>query len=371
MPVLINPSCAEHHLFARGMNKVAKVAGGDTNRDCINIGLINNMPDSALVPTERQVFDLLSAAAGKLVIKLHLYTINTTPRTDWGRDYVRRFYRGTDDLFDSRLDGIILTGAEPKTERLTDEPYWASFVQVIDWATENTFSSVFSCLAVHGAVLHLDGIGRHPLAEKCIGIFDQVKTMDHPLMLGVPERLRIPHSRWNEVREDALVQNGYTVLTKSASAGVDCFVKQHLRSLFVYFQGHPEYGAESLLGEYRRDVGRFLRREHDSYPTMPQGYFSRASEEVLLAFQFEALSDRRPELLSNFPVDRLAGDVKNTWAAAAERIYRNWIVYLSSQKARRYPSLTAGGFSGRRPEDSLAAATVARHKPRGLDGIEQ
>ena len=346
MPVLINPSSLEHHLFARGEQQIAKAAAGaGSDRDCVNIGLINNMPDLALISTERQIFDLLDAAAGKFFIKLHLYTMDKTPRTEWGRNYVQRFYRGTKDLFDSRLDGIIVTGAEPKTERLTEEPYWDLFVQVIDWAKENTLSAVCSCLAVHGTVLHLDGIERHLLPRKCIGVFSQSKTMHHPLLLGVQEQLRIPHSRWNEVREDDLAESGYDILTKSNDAGVDCFVKQHQESLFVCFQGHPEYEAQTLLGEYRRDVGRFLRGEHEDYPTMPGGYFSRVSQEALVAFQHEALSGRRPELLTSFPADRLAQNLKNTWRAAAVRIYRNWIGYLSSQKVRRSEPLAVGSFA--------------------------
>src|SRR5579863_4484616 len=72
MPILIDPSSPDHHLFARE-GSAAAAAAKDTNfADCINIGLINNMPDSALIPTERQLFDLLSAAAGKLAIRLHL-----------------------------------------------------------------------------------------------------------------------------------------------------------------------------------------------------------------------------------------------------------------------------------------------------------
>jgi homoserine O-succinyltransferase len=341
MPVLIHPSSPDHHLFARGGSGGAEVAGKDLI-GCVDIGLINNMPDSALVPTERQLFDLLSAAAGKCVIRLHLFTMETTPRTVWGRDYVRRFYLGTNDLFANSLDGIIVTGAEPTTEHLTDEPYWQSFVQVVDWARENTTSSVYSCLAVHGAVQHLDGVERYPLAAKCIGVFNQARVADHPLMLGVPERLAIPHSRWNEVREGDLAESGYTVLTRSNRAGVDCFIKQHKRSLFVGFQGHPEYEAQSLLGEYRRDVGRFLRRENDVYPNMPYGYFSAIEEKALAGFKREALANRRPELLASFPVDRLARDLKHTWHAAAKRIYRNWISHLSSRKAAR-PQLMAVG----------------------------
>ena len=129
MPVLVNLRSPEHHLSTRQGSKGAKLALGEDAQhlDCLNIGLINNMPDSALMPTERQLFDLLSAAAGEMIVRLHLYTMETTPRTTWGLDYVRRFYLGTHDLFESNLDGIIVTGAEPQADSLTKEPYWATF----------------------------------------------------------------------------------------------------------------------------------------------------------------------------------------------------------------------------------------------------
>jgi homoserine O-succinyltransferase len=53
----------------------------------------------------------------------------------------------------------------------------------------------------------------------------------------------MPHSRWNEIPEEALLACGYRVLTRSEDAGVDAFVKQR-NSLFVFFQGHPEYDAD-------------------------------------------------------------------------------------------------------------------------------
>ena len=66
--------------------------------------------------------------------------------------------------------------------------------------------------------------------------------------------MQIPHSRWNEVRADALTACGYEILTQSAEAGVDLFVKKKKDSLFVHFQGHPEYSVRTLLKEYRRDI---------------------------------------------------------------------------------------------------------------------
>ena len=112
------------------------------------------------------------------------------------------------------------------------------------------------------------------------------------------------------------------------------FVKLQKKSLFVFFQGHPEYEAWSLLGEYRRDIGRFLRRESEAYPTMPKKYFDEQAEELLIDFRNRALSNRRDELLAEFPADRVAANLKNTWHSAATRIYRNWILYMTAKRTR-------------------------------------
>jgi homoserine O-succinyltransferase len=364
MPVLIDIDLREHHLFSRAPNGAAYASASSGARaECLDIGLINNMPDAALMATERQLFDLLDAAAERLLVRLHLYTMKATPRSEWGRDYIGRYYRGTDDLLNRSLDGIIVTGTEPRAASLTEEPYWPSFVQLVDWARDNTASSVYSCLAVHGAVLHLDGVERHALPAKCIGVFAQNKTRNHPLMHNVPASFRIPHARWNEVQEGELASCGYSVLTRSAEAGVDCFVKQQKRSLFVYFQGHPEYETQSLLGEYRRDMGRYLRGENDVCPTIPRGYFDTGAEEMLTAFRQKALSARRPEFFGEFPADLLAQDLRNDWREPARRVYRNWLLYMASQRAeRRTPSSHRAAYRVSRPAarwvERAAAETV-------------
>lgn len=311
------------------------MASLENQAECLDIGLINNMSDAALMSTERQLFDLLDAAAGRLCVRLHFYTMAVTPRSEWGRDYVGRYYRGIDDLLNRRLDGVIVTGAEPKAAGLTEEPYWNTFAEIVDWAEENTVSSVFSCLAVHGAVLHIDGVPRHKLPSKCFGVFAQTKTRRHLLTQDVPRTFRIPHARWNEVEEGDLASCGYSVLTWSDEAGVDCFVKRQKKSLFVHFQGHPEYETQSLLGEYRRDMGRFLRGENEVCPTIPKGYFGEEAEEIQVAFRQKALSERHPELFADFPADRMAKDLSNVWHLPAKRIYRNWLQYMVSERAER------------------------------------
>ena len=87
-------------------------------------------------------------------------------------------------------------------------------------------------------------------------------------------------AKWNELSEDDLRLCGYEVLTQSPDGGVDAFIKQK-GSLFVFFQGHPEYDTDALLLEYRRDIGRFLRGERETYPIMPRGYFRQQDVDAM------------------------------------------------------------------------------------------
>jgi homoserine O-succinyltransferase/O-acetyltransferase len=229
---------------------------------------------------------------------------------------------------------------EPGPGALRDEPYWCMFTELIDWAERHTTSSIWSCLAAHAAALHRDGIERRPLAAKCFGVYEFTKETDHPLLSGAPARSLVPHSRWNEVPADALAGAGYDVLTRSPDAGVDMFAK-HDRSLFVYLQGHPEYDATTLLREYRRDVGRFLRRERDGYPALPRHYLDAASERSLEAFRRRALSARNPELLEGFPAATVVERLANSWHASALRLYRNWLACLTTRRERSQHAATA------------------------------
>lgn len=312
----------------------------------LRIALINNMPDSALEDTESQFFSLLEAAACDFPVGVKLFSLPGIPRGETARGHVNDFYLSTEDLSREKFDGAIITGTEPHQPDMRDEPYWSALGAVMDWAARETTSTVLSCLAAHAGVLYADGIQRHPLREKTLGVFAHEKACDHPLLRGTPDRIPIPHSRWNEVSESELVSRGYTILTKSADSGADMFVKQKMRSLFVHFQGHPEYTAKTLLKEYRRDVKRFLRRERDNYPALPQGYFDAAAEAILFDFQKQAMADPREERMSAFPEAAVTGTLRNSWSEPATRIYRNWLEYLASKKAEgaQLPSMVRAGL---------------------------
>ncbi len=318
---------------ARRLPRTATTGQRESRATRIDIGLVNNMPDAALDATQRQFRALLRAAADDVTVDLTLYTLPEVPRTDFGREQVSR-YSDLRDLWTSHHDGLIVTGTEPRAADLKDEPYWESLTRVLEWAENHTYSTILSCLAAHAGILHLDGIARRPLGDKRFGVFECVRVSDHPLTASAPSRLQMPQSRWNEVSEEALLACGYRVLTRSVGAGVDSFVKQR-KSLFVFFQGHPEYDATTLLLEYRRDIGRFLRRERETYPPMPHGYFDEETVAALTALRERAWLDRREELLAEFPTAMAAGKVTNTWRSTGESLYRNWLQYIGAQKQRK------------------------------------
>jgi homoserine O-succinyltransferase/O-acetyltransferase len=335
MPVCGDRDWLEADLSPSGASRRGRspTAFRESDPTSLQVGLINNMPDAALEATERQFLTLLDAAADGMVVRVLFYALPDIPRSESGQCHMRKFYSGIDDLWHGHLDGLIVTGTEPRASNLKDEAYWGSLTAVLEWAEHNTHSAIWSCLAAQAAVLHFDGIVRRPLRDKRFGIFDCLRVNDHHLTEGVPARLPIPHSRWNDIPEEPLTACGYRVLTRSAHAGVDAFVKQR-QSLFVFFQGHPEYEAHTLLLEYRRDIKRFLRAERDTYPPMPRSYFGPDTVAALTALRERAMTDRREQLLDEFATTMVADGVKNTWRAAAARLYRNWLLYLFAQKRR-------------------------------------
>jgi homoserine O-succinyltransferase/O-acetyltransferase len=321
-----------------------------TGVQAIRIAFVNNMPDSALEDTESQFFDLLDSASGDLPVVVKLYSLIGVPRSEPGIRRLNSFYYGLDDLWNSQFDAMIMTGTEPQQPSLRQEPYWSHLANLFDWAERNTHSTVLSCLAAHAGVLHSDGIERQRLNDKRSGVYEFSTHGGHPLMRNAGATIRFPHSRWNEVRAEALESAGYTILTRSEEAGVDCFVKKKKQSLFVHFQGHPEYQALTLFKEYRRDIRRYLRNERQTYPTAPAGYFGEEATQRLTDFRQKAMANRNEQVMAEFPEASLTGSLQNGWCASAVKIYANWLTLISEMRAESFRYAPVGV---RRREDSL------------------
>jgi homoserine O-succinyltransferase/O-acetyltransferase len=297
------------------------------------IGLVNNMPDPALEATEMQFARLLRAASGPLEVELRVAYLPEVPRGPEALEFIVANYWHVEELTAAPLDALIVTGLEPKAANLVDEPYWRRLVELLNWAQAHTVSSIWSCLAAHAAVQQLDGIKRQRLDQKRFGLFEHNLLEGHPLLAGVAPPLCLPHSRWNDLPVQELRTAGYTLLSWASETGADMFLKQ-TRSLLVFLQGHPEYEPTTLLKEYRRDVGRFLRGQQPHYPPQPKGYFSAAAAAQLDAFERQARAQRTEETLASFPVLDPQAYRGDRWSSAASQLYRNWLGLLAAARGK-------------------------------------
>jgi homoserine O-succinyltransferase len=302
-------------------------------RGAIHIGLVNNMPDSALERTERQFFRLLSDLTPELPICWHLFSLAGLRRAEAGHIYlIHQNYRGLPDLFNTHLDGVIVTGTEPLHADLRQERYWPELAMLFDWIDAEGPSAAFSCLAAHAAVLHFDGIERLPLEGKCFGLFDHEVFGAHPLTSSLRTPPKVAHSRWNEVRPDALNEAGYQILTSSREAGVDIFLRR-ARNLMLFLQGHPEYDAEVLGLEYRRDVRRYLEGATDRYPDLPENYFERSEVEALNRFRERALACGDVSLMDGFPDAALSRLRALNGTEPGSSVFTAWLASIAQAKA--------------------------------------
>jgi homoserine O-succinyltransferase len=301
----------------------------------IKIGLVNNLPESTFAATERRFRHILKAAAGNMPFRLSCFSLSPIVHSPGVVTHISGLKADLRDLYLTSVDGLIVTGAEPRSPCLQDEDYWPALVGLVEWAKENTRSTIWSCLAAHAAVLHLDGIKRVRLDKKCLGVFDCSKVIDNWLTSDLPPSLQVSHSRMHGLEVSDLKDRGYQVLTQSKAVGVDIFSKRQ-GSEFVFFQGHPEYDALSLQREYLRDISRYLTGEQELYPSIPDGYFDAATIFALEELRDRALDVRNPELIDEFKKISLRPTVTADAEVAATTIFRNWLGYLAGKQDRAF-----------------------------------
>jgi homoserine O-succinyltransferase len=184
---------------------------------------------------------------------------------------------------------------------------------------------------------YLHGVDRTPLPHKQWGVYSHRVVMpQHPLLRGVNTRFDVPHSRYNAITREQFEAAGLSILIESAEAGVHAAVSTD-QFRHVYFQGHPEYDANSLLKEYKREVLRHFAGERD-LPVFPEHYISDQAAAVIeryLAAAGEARRNGAP--LPEFPEAELAPFLDNTWGDTARTIFDNWLglVYQLTNLERR------------------------------------
>jgi len=306
----------------------------------LHVGLLNMMPDAALAATERQFFRLIGESNQIAQFFVHPFTLPELPRGPQAREHIEHHYDTFERIAAEGLDALIITGANVQGNELSEQPFWKPLIEVIDWAYENVTSTLCSCLTTHAVMEFRYGQKRRALGFKRWGVYPhRVVDRKHPLVNGVNTRFDVPHSRFNEVFPEQFAEAGCRVLVESAEAGVHMAVSEDLFRL-VFFQGHPEYDAISLLKEYKREVTLFAAGKRPDYPPLVERYFPLQCAAVLDEHRERVLvaldsGDPVPE----FPEALVAGYLDNTWHDSAEAVINNWIgmVYQLTHLDRRVP----------------------------------
>ncbi|MCH8030340.1 MAG: homoserine O-succinyltransferase [Bacteroidetes bacterium] len=305
----------------------------------LHIGLLNMMPDAALSVTEHQFIRLIGSCNQIAPFYVYPFSIRELNRGAAAEEHISQYYFSFAALMAQGLDALIITGANVANPSLDQEAFWKPLIEVVRWAESNVASIFCSCLVTHALVKYHHGIDRQRMPQKRWGVYSRrISEPKHPLMRDINTRFDAPHSRYNEVTREQLEDAGLTVLAESPEAGVHLAVSPG-RFRTIYFQGHPEYQAVSLLMEYKREVFRFIDNELKPPPPYPEHYFT--DEAIGIAESFISAyrtaienNDEMPE----FPERELEQQVHNTWGDTGKAMVNNWLglVYqLTSHDRKR------------------------------------
>jgi homoserine O-succinyltransferase len=306
----------------------------------LHIGLLNIMPDAALEATERQFFRLVGACNQIAQFHVHPFTIHGLDRSPAAWEHIHKYYESFEQIKLDGLDALVISGANVTHAHLQQEAFWQPLTEVFDWAKQNVTSILCSCLATHALIQYCYGVERTRLPAKRWGVFPhKVIDRQHPLIAEINTRFDVPHSRFNEIFQHDMEQQGLKILVASETAGVHLAVSPDGFRI-VFFQGHPEYDDISLLKEYKREVLRFYHGDRNDYPPFPDNYFDAEVQELLSRYaEHVKAAKTNGTALHAMPEDAIIPHLEITWRDSAKAVFNNWLgkVYQITNEDRRLP----------------------------------
>ena len=229
----------------------------------IEIAIVNLMPTT--IETETQLLRLLGNTP--LQVNVTLVRTATYNSTNTSQDHMEKFYVTFDELAERKFDGMIVTGAPVEKMEFTDVKYWEELCKIMDYAEKNVTSTLFICWGAQAAMNYYFGVGKTELKKKLFGVFDNHACQkNEPLLRGLNDTFRVPHSRHTEIKkEDVLADGRLVVLAEGEECGIS--IAKCIDNRRFFFFGHSEYDRDTPKKEYLRDVEKGL----DIDP--PKNYF--------------------------------------------------------------------------------------------------
>ena len=216
----------------------------------LKILLLNLMPKK--IETETQFSRLLGNTP--LQVELELIHTKSHKSKNVAEEHLLAFYKTFDEVKENFYDGFIITGAPVEHMEFEEVEYWDELVEIMEWSKTHVHSTLHICWGAQAGLYYHYGIKKYPLPEKLFGVFPhKVDYKRSILFRGFDDVFMIPHSRHTTVNaEDIAAVPELKILSTSEEAGVYAVMNKKGRNIFV--TGHIEYDADTLKGEYIRDL---------------------------------------------------------------------------------------------------------------------
>jgi homoserine O-succinyltransferase/O-acetyltransferase len=272
----------------------------------LRIGFVNLMPNP--VDPIRDFSSLFAEYAGQNIEIVDLTPTPDSITTDVDRlAYRRENMTPLSTIATQNLDGLILTGFGKEDVAFENLKFWDEVTDALDHAQQQGIPVYASCWGSHAALYHHHGVTKTcDMTDKISGVFAQtVIAPKHPLMMGVPETINMPVSRYGRSNDGAMANNeSLIVLAKSDETGISIATDGRV----TYVTGHPEYPSTALAGEYHRDAVA-----NTPHLRVPEGVF---------------VND-----------DPARGYLAASWKKASGTFIKNWIQQVADAKATRAPTI--------------------------------
>ena len=261
----------------------------------LRVLILNLMPKK--IETETQFLRKLSNTPLQVIVDLLRIDDHVSKNTP--KAHLDTFYQSFDEVKDNFYDGMIITGAPLGKVPFAEVKYWDSLVEIMKWTNEHVTCTMFNCWAVQAALNVFYDLPKQTRAQKLSGVYRHRKAQStDPLIRGFDDFFLAPHSRYANFETKFIEDNtDLEILADSDETGVYLAVSQDRRQVFV--TGHPEYDAQTLDNEYRRDINAGLN------PQMPVNYYPNNDP-------------------SNNPLC--------TWRSHGNLLFSNWVNYYLYQR---------------------------------------
>jgi homoserine O-succinyltransferase len=253
--VLPNKYQHREKLEQRGVLCISEDEASRADIRPLRVGILNIMPKGetyepyVLYPLSRSIIQI-----EPVWIRLHSHNYKSSDQ-----NHLQLFYDYFENaIANAPLDGLLLTGAPVEEFAYEDVHYWNEITKILLFARQNITSTLGICWGGM-ALAKMLGIEKEMFPEKLFGAFETRNLDRSHIVSGELDDIfwcvQSRHSGISDkVLEEEKARGTVNLLAHSENGGYTIFESTDHR--YLMHLGHPEYEAQRLVEEYRRDASQ-------------------------------------------------------------------------------------------------------------------